>query len=106
MAVKIVLGKGRYDSSTRCLVELHWLPIQQRIEFKILTLVHKSLHGLAPKYLVELLTRKIKRREGLWSNSKTSQQEIPHTTRITFAARAFSVLGPTLWNKLPANINA
>ena len=57
MAAKIVLGKGRYDGSTGCLAELHWLPIQQRIEFKIITLVHKSLHGLVPQYLVDLLTR-------------------------------------------------
>ena len=65
IAAKIVLGKGRYDSSTRCLAEVHWLPIQQRIEFKIITLVHKSLHGLAPQYLVDPLTRKVPRREGL-----------------------------------------
>ena len=55
---KIVLGKGRYDSSIRCLAELHWLPIQQGIEFKIITLVHKLLHGLAPQYLVDPLTRR------------------------------------------------
>ena len=101
IAAKIVLGKGRYDSSIRCLAELHWLPIQQRIEFKITTLVHKSLHGLAPQYLVDLLTRKIPRREGLWSNDRTSQLEVPATTRETFAARPFSVLGPQLWNTLP-----
>ena len=65
IAAKIVLGKGRYNSSTRCLAELHWLPFQQRIEFKIITLVHKPLHGLAPQYLVDLLTRKVPRREGL-----------------------------------------
>ena len=100
IAAKIVLGKGRYDSSTRCLAELHRLPIQQRIEFKIITLVHKSLHGLAPQYLVNLFTRKVPRREGLCSNGRTSQLEIPATTRKTFAARAFSVLGPQLWNQL------
>ena len=71
IAAKKVLGKGKYDSSTRCLAILHWLPIQQRIEFKIITLVHKSLHGLAPQYLVDLLTRKISRREGLQSNDRT-----------------------------------
>ena len=99
MAAKLVLGKGWYDSSTRCLAELHWIPIQQRIEFKIVTLVHKSLHGLVPQYLVDLITRKEQCREGLHSNSKTSQLEIPHATRKTFAARAFSVLGPQLkWN--------
>ena len=107
IAAKIVLGKGRYDSSTRCLAELYWLPIQQRIEFKIITLVHKSLHGLAPQYLVNLLiilTRKVQRREGLRSNNKTSQLEIPAMTRKTFAARAFSVLGLQLWNELPDNL--
>ena len=103
IAAELVLGKGRYDSSTICLAELHWLPIQQRIEFKTITLVHKSLHGLVPQYLVNLLTRKVQRREGLCSNNKTSQLEIPATTRKTFAARAFSVLGPQLWNELPYN---
>ena len=84
--------------------ELHWLPIQQRIEFKIITLVYKSLHGLAPQYVTNLLTRKVQHREGLRSNDKTSQLEIPHTTMKTFAARAFSLLGPQLWNQLPTEI--
>ena len=101
ISANIVLGKGRYDSSTRCLAELHWLPIQQRIEFKIITLVHKSLHGLMPQYLVDLLTRKIPRREGLQSNNRTSQLKVPATTRKTFTAAAFSVLGPQIWNTLP-----
>ena len=73
---KIVLGKGKYDSSTRCLAELHWLPIQQRIEIKIISLVHKSLHGLAPQYLVDLLTRKVPRREGLCSNDKKKHSQL------------------------------
>ena len=79
-------------------------PIQHRIEFKIITLVYKSLHGLAPQYLTNLLTRKVQCREGLRSNYNTSKLEIPHTTRKTFAARAFSVLGPELWNQLPTDI--
>ena len=101
IAAKKVLGKGRYDNSTRCLAELHWLPIQERIEFKIITLVHKSLHGLAPNHLMDLLTRKVPRGEELHSNDRTSQLEVPATTRKTFTARAFSVLGPQLWNQLP-----
>ena len=54
--------------------------------------------------LVNLLTRKAQCREGLCSNDNTSQLEIPHTTRKTFAARAFSVLGPQLWHQLPKEI--
>ncbi len=34
---------------------LHWLPIQFRIDFKILLLVYKSLHNQATSYLSELL---------------------------------------------------
>ena len=78
--------------------------MQQRIEFKIITLVHKSLNGLAPQYLVNLVTRKVQRKEGLHSNDRTSQLEIPATSRKTFAARAFSVLGPQLWNQLPEKL--
>ena len=51
IATRITLGKGKYDSATRCLQKLHWLPIQQRIELKIISLVHKCIHGNAPPYL-------------------------------------------------------
>ena len=36
--------------------ELHWLPIKQRIEFKLCLLVHKSLIGHSPAYISDLLT--------------------------------------------------
>ena len=45
----------KYDHITPVLVDLHWLPVEQRIEFKILLLTYKALNGLAPAYLRELL---------------------------------------------------
>ena len=43
------------DSNSRSiLVKLHWLPIH-RIEYKILTLVHKHLSSGVPQYLNKLL---------------------------------------------------
>jgi len=33
--------------------ELHWLPVRQRIEFKLAVLVYKSLHGLTAPYLTD-----------------------------------------------------
>ena len=33
IAVKIILGRSKYESSSKCLEELHWLPIQYRINF-------------------------------------------------------------------------
>ena len=36
--------------------DLHWLPIKQRIDFKIGVLSFKAINGLAPQYLVEMFT--------------------------------------------------
>ena len=33
--------------------KLHWLPVRQRVVFKIATLVHRSLSGNAPGYLAD-----------------------------------------------------
>ena len=100
MAATIVLNKGKYDSSTRCLEELHLLSIEQRINFKIATLVHKCIHGKTPSYLDKIIIKKIPRREEMRSASKSSLPEIPHTTRKTLAAKSFSVIGPEIWNDL------
>ena len=40
---------------TSVLKELHWLPIDRRIVYKVLVITYKALHGLAPVYLAELL---------------------------------------------------
>ena len=50
-AAKLVLGRHKFDCSREALAELHWLPIKVRIDFKVLTLVHKCLSGDAPEYL-------------------------------------------------------
>ena len=105
IAARIVLNKGKYDSATSCLEQLHWLPIMYRIEYKIITLVHRCLHQATPPYLTRLVNYHIPKRRGLHSEEDTSKLEIPKTTKKTFAARSFSVLGPTLWNNLPSGLH-
>ncbi len=41
------------------LMELHWLPVHQRIGYKILTLVYKALHNLTPSNISDCLSRYI-----------------------------------------------
>ena len=48
----------RYCRITPLLYELHWLPVRQRISFKILLFVFKAIHGFAPTYLRELVSIK------------------------------------------------
>jgi len=42
-------------NTTSALNSLHWLPIQQRINFKLATIVHRSLQNAGPQYLSSLL---------------------------------------------------
>ena len=50
-ASKVVLKCSKYSSCTKCLMELHWLMIKARIEFKIALIIYKCLNGNVPKYL-------------------------------------------------------
>ena len=43
------------DSMSRALMELHWLPVDKRIEYKLLLYTYKALHGLALGYLCKLV---------------------------------------------------
>jgi hypothetical protein len=52
-AARLVLGLKTRDHITPALMELHWLPIKQRISYKLCILVHKSLHH--QEHLITLL---------------------------------------------------
>ena len=44
-----------HDSMSRALMELHWLLVDMRIEYKLLLYTYTVLHGLAPEYLCKLV---------------------------------------------------
>jgi hypothetical protein len=52
---RILSYTPKFNHITPDLRELHWLPIQQRIIFKILLLCYKCQHGLAPSFLSDLI---------------------------------------------------
>ena len=75
------------------LAKLHWLPIRQRIEFKIATITHKTLQNRQPSYLLDLLhpynpTRTLR-------SSNTNSLEVPKITSA-IGRRSFSFSAPTI----------
>ena len=86
---------------TPVLRRLHWLPVKQRITFKIATLVQKVRTTQQPAYLADLLNSY--RPERALRSSNQGLLEIPRT-RTVIAAKAFSVCAPAIWNNLPQNI--
>ena len=47
-AARMVCRKRKRDHITSSLKSLHWLPVKSRIDFKILLICYKALHGFAP----------------------------------------------------------
>jgi len=56
-AARLVLDLKPRDHVTPALRELHWLPVAQRIEYKLCLLVHKALFIHTPDYITGLLAR-------------------------------------------------
>ena len=101
-AARLIKGAKKNDHIIPILEELHWLPIRYRIQFKILLLVYKCLHGLAPQYLIELI--KLRCPPRILRSSNRLVLEKPIINMASYGQRAFSYAGPDLWNTLPEHI--
>ena len=103
-AARLVLQKKKYDHiSDDIRNKLHWLPIPQRISFKLCLLVFCCLRGEAPPYLTEMLSL-VSDSDALRSHRSAARGDliIPRTFTKTFDPRGFAVSGPTAWNSFPA----
>jgi hypothetical protein len=101
-ASKLIRNMSRYDRLEPPLEELHWLPVESRIQFKVLLLCYKSLNDKGPAYLKELLTPYQPSR--VLRSTASNLLVVPKTRMKTYGDRAFSVAGPKLWNSLPCSI--
>ena len=103
-AARLVTCKRIYDHITPVLKSLHWLPITERIDFKIILLTFKALHGTAPLYLTELLHNYQPSR-----HLRSSHEHLFVTPRHKlkqYGYRAFSTCAPSLWNSLPSHLRS
>ena len=50
-AARLVLQKSKRQHVTPLLKQLHWLPIQRRIDYKLATLTYRHFDGSLPQYL-------------------------------------------------------
>lgn len=103
-AARLVTRTRKSVHITPILRDLHWLPVSQRIQFKVLVLVFKALHHLAPEYLCELVSARGQSR--VLRSSGSVRLHMPKTCIPTYGDRAFSVAGPMLWNQLPTGLTS
>ena len=103
-AARLVTLSRKYDHITPILINLHWLPVEQRIMFKILILTFKSLNDQTPIYISDLISRYIPQR-ALRSSSDLLLNRV-NCNMQSYGHRSFSVAAPKLWNNIPTNIRS
>ena len=103
-AARLIMDIGKYSHITPALYELHWLPVLARIQFKILLLAFKAIHGLAPVYISNLLVIKRKSSYNIRSNSGILLEPPRGKMLSTLGERAFQAAAPHLWNELPLKL--
>jgi len=99
-AACLLSGKRKRDHITPVLHHLHWLPIYYRIDFKILLLAFKSLNGLSPLYLKELLHV----HTPVLRSTNLLLLDVPRSRLKTKGDQTFSIAAPNLWNNLQVHI--
>lgn len=77
--------------------QLHWLPVDKRIEFKLCLMVHECLYGSAPHYLSTLIHITPSSQSLRSQYAPFLYQPLSNYSKCG----AFSIIGPKLWNRLP-----
>ena len=88
-AARIITSSSSRDHIMPILSRLHWLPVKQRVIFKIVCFVYKALHEVAPLYLSQLLDP-YRLSRALRSMDDTTLLSVPCTRSTTMGDRAFS----------------
>ncbi len=99
---RIITNTRWYEHITPVLWQLHWLPIQERIEFKVLCLTYKALHNMAPLYLTQSLSQKIVPRQ--YRCQDRHMLQVPLTSLKYAGDKLFQKAAPMLYNALPVTI--
>src|SRR5688572_4270597 len=103
-AARLCLGLSYRDHTTPALRSLHWLPVRERIRFKLTLLMYRACTDHLPSYLSSMITpcNSVKGRSSL--RSASAGKYVVAGTRLVFGRRSFTVAGPSIWNSLPPHV--
>lgn len=100
---RVITGTKRRDHIKPALKALHWLPITERIQFKVALITHKVIHTQQPKYLADIVSIYRPTRE---LRSSSQQRLSGHNTLTKTGERSFSYTSSQIWNGLPLDLRA
>ncbi len=102
-AARVITGTSRRDHITPYLQDLHWLPVEQRIIYKCLLIIFKTLHfESSPQYLKDMFQIYKPKRELRSTSDQTYL--VPLKSKNAYGARSILEFGINKWNKLDKDI--
>ena len=94
-AIRVIFNVRSRHPVTSLFEQLHWLTVDQRIIFKCLLLVYKSINGLAPNVLDDMVVIRNK-------NNLTLHNVYYNHSK--YGKRAFIYYASRFWNNIPTSI--
>ena len=101
-AARAVTKTTKFHHISPILKSLHWLKINERVQYKVLSLTYKTLHSGHPSYLHSLLS--LNRNSSTRSASLVTLNRPYNKSRLKITNRSFHLTAPALWNSLPPDL--
>ena len=102
--VRFLFGRRTFrnwENVTPLLKKAHFLPIRQRITYKIALTVFKCLNNIAPKYMTKCIEVKKQPLRTVRTDKDYFLLSVPPISNYKRTERSFSYCGPSVWNCLP-----
>ena len=96
--VRTVCQAPQSASASELRRQLHWLPVRQRISYKVAVITYKTRSTSKPAYLSDLL-QDYRPARTLQSSDKLPLLSVLRMA-LAFSVKAFSVSAPSVWNSL------
>jgi len=105
VAARVIMNLSLRDHMKPALKQLHWLPIEQRITYKLCLFMRHIHTGQAPQYLSDCVSA-VSALSGRYRLRSTDSADcVLRRTRTRFGERGSSYCGPAAWNTLPSDLH-
>ena len=97
----MICNLRKFDHISSAMADLHWLKVNEHINFKVAVFMYKCVTSTTPKYLTNLVIKSYGRplcssTNGLLPVSKCNTMLVQNSS--------FSSMEPRIWNGLPKSI--
>ena len=103
MSYRMIFELPKHSTINIYLSQLHWLKIQERITYKVATIMYKCISNIALAYLSEMVISQPPHTRNLRSTHRGLLYTTKSRTEFVHSS-SFKSMGPQMWKTLPANV--